>query len=169
MKKDFERENEMLEDDNYIEYDIEDLDEDEEEFKEIILTLDDDTELTCLVIAQYQVEDQEYIALLPIEEEPGDILLYKATYNEDETFEVSMIEDEEEFDTAADAYYKHLDENEIDLEDLHYHHHDHNHDHNHDHHHDFEEYEEDEYDDTEYEDGFEVDYLEDDDFEEDQD
>ncbi|EHR33965.1 DUF1292 domain-containing protein [Helcococcus kunzii] len=168
MNKDFERENETLKEENYIEYDIEDLDEDEE-FKEIILTLEDDTELTCLVVAQYQVEDQDYIALLPIDEdeEPGDILLYKATYSDDETFDVSMIEDEQEFEIAADAYYKYLDENEIDLEDLHYHHHDHDHDHHH-HHHDFDDYEEDYYDDMDYEDGFEVDYLDDDDFEDDQ-
>lgn len=164
MNKDFEHENEIHEEDQFVEYDDE-----QEDFKEIILTLDDDTELTCLVIAQYQVENQDYIALLPIEdEEPGDILLYRASYSDDETFDVSLIEDEKEFEMASEAYYDFIDENEIDLEDFHHHdHHHHDHDHDHSHYHEYDEYDEYEEDYDEYDDGYEVDYLdEDENFEE---
>lgn len=123
MSKDNINENEIFKEDDLLE------NEDVEDFKEIILTLDDDSELNCLVVAEYMIDDNNYIALLPVEdEEPGDILLYRAKYTDDEEFEVLMIEDEEEFELAADAYYKFIDENEIEFVD---HDHDHGHDHNH--------------------------------------
>lgn len=122
MNDKLERENENLEDEIL----DEELYDELEDFKEVILTLDNDSELKCLVIAQYDVEGQEYIALLPIEDdEPGDILLYKATYGDDDTFDVSLIEDEEEFELAADAYYNYIEEEEIDVDDIEYHTHEH--------------------------------------------
>lgn len=138
---------ELLEGEFEEDYDFEDFDDEDyeevEDFREIILTLDDDSELKCLVVAQYQVDEQDYIALLPVEDEvPGDILLYRASYNDDEeTFDVSMIEDEKEFELAAEAYYQFVDENKIEIGDFDDHDHDHDHcgcghDHDHHHHHD---------------------------------
>ncbi len=133
-----------------LDYENENLDDEhldeEEDFKEVILTLDDDTELKCLVIAQYDVNKQDYIALLPIEDdEPSEILLYRATYGEDETFDVSLIEDEEEFQVAADAYYNYIEEEEIDVDSIDYHEHHHHHKEEHEckcgHHHHEEEHE----------------------------
>ena len=68
----------------------------------IVLTLEDDTELECLILGIFEVEDDEYIALQPIGEE--EVLLYR--YNElgDEDFELIPIENKEEFDIVAEAF-----------------------------------------------------------------
>lgn len=151
---DFEEEYEGLEihdDMDYLELDLnEDMDheddfyddyEEQEDFREVILTLDDDSELKCVVVAQYDVDGQDYIALLPVEDDqPGEILLYRASYDEDyETFEVELIEDEDEFQLATDGYYDNVDFDEdeyLDYQSGHHHHHHHDHDHHHHHHHD---------------------------------
>lgn len=146
MSKDFEYDGDFEEDyedeyeglEIYDDFDLLTDDFDEEDFdndfdyeheglKEVILTLEDDSELRCGVLAQFEIEGQDYIALLPLDDE-GEVLLYRANYSEDyESFDVELIEDEDEFDLVADAYY-----NEVDLEDedlFRFHSHDHDHDH----------------------------------------
>ena len=160
MSKDFDYDNDRYDDeleyDEYedlevyddiddMEYDLESDEEDDfedyddEEFREIILTLDDDSELRCLVIAQYEVEGTDYIALLPFEEDdtPGDVLLYRAKYDEDdeENFEVELIENEYEFQLATDRYFDNIEfdvDEYIEMQKEHHHHCD---DENCDHHH----------------------------------
>ncbi|MDG2865944.1 DUF1292 domain-containing protein, partial [Vibrio parahaemolyticus] len=83
-------------------------DHDRDEDMEIItLTLEDDTELDCAVMGIFEVEDKEYIALLPLtDDEEDEVLLYR--YIEDEEndeFELSLIEEEEEFNIVAEAFY----------------------------------------------------------------
>lgn len=76
----------------------------------IHLVLDDDTEMECVIIAVFPVEetDQEYIALLPIEEdddeEESEVLLYR--YAEDENGELLLdnMESDEEYDLAANMF-----------------------------------------------------------------
>lgn len=116
-----------IEDDDYDEF--EDL-EDYEDFQTIILTLEDDRELECVILAEYEIDGQDYVALLPVENDDDEILLYRANYTEDSNpFEVELIEDEDEFNLAVDAYYE--------VVDSHDHHHecgdDCDHDHDHDH------------------------------------
>ncbi len=79
----------------------EDLDFDENE-EIIILTLDDDSELECLILGVFEVEEDEYIALQPIGED--DILLYGYKELDEEDFELIPIEDEEEFNTVSEAF-----------------------------------------------------------------
>lgn len=81
----------------------------EEDFQEFTLVLEDDTELECVIIAQFNVDEQGYIALLPIEGEENSILLYRAIENGD-SFDVAMIESDEEFELASEAYYQVVDE-----------------------------------------------------------
>lgn len=137
-----------------MDYDEEDeLDEDynfyDDDFKEVILTLDDDTELKCVVVAQFDVNGQDYIALMPVEDDSyQEILLYRAEYGEDEEFEVSLIEDQDEFDLVSEAYYENVDfdfDEYLEYQEHHDHdHHDHDHHHHHhDHHHEYDEYEDD--------------------------
>lgn len=85
------------------------IEEYEEDFQEFTLVLEDDTELECVIIAQFNVDEQGYIALLPIEGEENSILLYRAIENGD-SFDVSMIESDEEFELASEAYYQVVDE-----------------------------------------------------------
>ncbi|NLC04686.1 MAG: DUF1292 domain-containing protein, partial [Tissierellia bacterium] len=51
----------------------------------------------------FEVEDKEYIALLPLEEE--EVLLYEYVELEDEEFDLLPIEDEDEFDLISEAFY----------------------------------------------------------------
>lgn len=66
------------------------------------LTLDDDTELECNVLGIFEVEEKEYIALLPMGEE--EVIIYEYVELEDEDFELLAIEEEEEFNTVAAAF-----------------------------------------------------------------
>ena len=90
-----------------------------EEYEEgpVTLTLDDDTEVECAIVAIYPAGDKEYIALLPlggVEEEEGEVLLYR--YFEDENGEPQLdnIESDEEYEIAADAFDEMLDSEEYD-------------------------------------------------------
>lgn len=83
----------------------------------VTLTLDDDTEVECAIVSIYPAGDREYIALLPLggeEEAEGEVYLYR--YMEDENGEPSLenIEDDEEYELAADAFDEMLDSEEYD-------------------------------------------------------
>lgn len=92
---------------------------DEEDMDVIQLTLDDDSILECGVLGIFEVEDKEYIALLPLnEDEPEDeALLYEYKQLEDEEFELELIEDEDEFNGVVDAFYALFSDGEIDFEE----------------------------------------------------
>lgn len=81
-----------------------DHDHDHEDIDIIYLTLDDDTELECEVLGIFEVEDKEYIALLPLDEEDADVLLYQYEEINDEEFNLAQIEDEEEFELVSEAF-----------------------------------------------------------------
>lgn len=92
-----------------------DLDEEDR----IVLTLDDDTELECVILDIFPFQDKEYIALFPVtEEEDADeedegILLYAYAESEDgEEIELSQIESEEEYNAVADEFDRLLAEDE---------------------------------------------------------
>lgn len=78
----------------------------------ITLTLDDDTSVECVVLGVFDVDDQEYIALLP--ENSDDVFIY--IYNEDEDGEVNLenIESEEDFERISQVF---LSLTEEDLDD----------------------------------------------------
>lgn len=78
-------------------------DHDHEDMDIVYLTLEDDSELECEVIGIFEVEDKEYIALLPVGEE--EVLLYGYKELENNEFDLQAIEDEEEFDLVSEAFY----------------------------------------------------------------
>lgn len=91
------------------------LEEDDELF--VTLTLDDDSELECEVITIFEVDDQDYIVLLPVEQsedEEGEVYIYR--YFEDEDGEPSLdnIESEEEFEKVSAAFDEILEDEEYD-------------------------------------------------------
>lgn len=69
----------------------------------ITLTLDDDTELVCAVVAIFPVEDKDYIALLP-EGEEAEIFLYRFSQSDDGAPIIDSIENDEEYDKACEAF-----------------------------------------------------------------
>lgn len=79
--------------------------EEGEEFDTIHLVLDDGNELDCGVIDIFDVEDDSYIALVTLDD-AEEVLLYKYTELEDDSEEIQlgMIEDEEEFNRAAEVF-----------------------------------------------------------------
>ena len=88
----------------------------EEEVITVTLTLDNDEVVDCAVLTTYQAGGNEYIALLPLNEEgeseDGEVYLYR--YKEvDGEPTLENIEDDEEYEIAADAFDEWMDEQEF--------------------------------------------------------
>ncbi|WP_071132206.1 DUF1292 domain-containing protein [Alterileibacterium massiliense] len=91
-------------DKNQINPEVEDLDEEDI----ITLEFDDDTAVDAEVIGVFELDDKEYIALAPIDG-TDDVYIYGYKDNDDETFELLEIEDEEEFNKAVEEFDKLMD------------------------------------------------------------
>lgn len=83
----------------------------------VTLTLDDDTEMTCAILTIYPVQDKQYIALLPLDEdgsnESGEVYLYRYMENEGGQPSLDNIETDEEYEIAADAFDELMDAQEF--------------------------------------------------------
>lgn len=93
-----------------------------EESVTVTLTLDNDEVLECAVLTIYEVAGKEYIALLPLDEEgeneDGDVFIYRYIETEEGEPTLENIEDDDEYEAAADAFDEWLDEQDFeDLED----------------------------------------------------
>ena len=89
----------------------------EEEEMTVTLTLDDDTEVECVVLTIFTAGERDYIALLPMEgedSEEGEVYLYRYSETEDGTPVLDNIEDDEEYDIVADAFDELMDSEEYD-------------------------------------------------------
>ena len=89
----------------------------EEEEMTVTLTLDDDTEVECVVLTIFTAGDRDYIALLPMEgedSEEGEVNLYRYSETEDGTPVLDNIEDDDEYEIVADAFDEMLDDQEYD-------------------------------------------------------
>jgi uncharacterized protein YrzB (UPF0473 family) len=83
----------------------------------VTLTLDDGTVQECAILTIFPVEDKEYIALLPLNEdgenEDGEVYLYRFHENDGEPH-LDNIESDEEYEKVADAFDEMLDDAEYD-------------------------------------------------------
>ena len=89
----------------------------EEEEMTVTLTLDDDTEVECVVLTIFTAGERDYIALLPMEgedSEEGKVYLYRYSETEDGTPVLDNIEDDDEYEIVADAFDEMLDDQEYD-------------------------------------------------------
>jgi len=75
----------------------------DEELPTVTLTLEDDTQLECAVLGTFDVEDNEYIAVVPLDSDEA--LIYKFIQHEDDEIELTSIESDEEFEKASEAFY----------------------------------------------------------------
>lgn len=76
--------------------------------------------LECAVLTIYEAGGRQYIALLPLDEngeEEGDVYIYRYIETDPENPDLENIEDDEEYEIAADAFDEWLDEQEFE-EDL---------------------------------------------------
>ena len=94
--------------------------ENAEEEMYVDIELDEGT-VKCSIVTIFSVQDKDYIALLPLDENgennDGEVWLYG--YREDENDpdaepELLYIEDEEEYEAASDAFDEFLDSQEFD-------------------------------------------------------
>ncbi|MCQ2500358.1 MAG: DUF1292 domain-containing protein [Lachnospiraceae bacterium] len=74
----------------------------------VTLTLDDDTEVTCAVLNIFAVNTNEYIALLPLDENgqsaTGEVYLYRYLKSDNGDPALDNIEDDDEYMEAANAF-----------------------------------------------------------------
>ncbi len=86
-------------------------DKDYDESEYITLEFDDGQEIECEVMGIFEVEDKEYIALIP-DDDTDDVYLYGYKEISDEEFELIDIEDDELFNKVAAEFDKIMDEEE---------------------------------------------------------
>lgn len=88
----------------------------EEDVITVTLTLDNDEVVECAVLTTYEAGGNEYIALLPMdeagEEATGDVYLYRHREVDGEPT-LENIDDDEEYEIAADAFDEWMDEQEF--------------------------------------------------------
>lgn len=90
--------------------------------EEMTVTLElDNGPVTCAIVSIFSVNDQDYIALLPLDEngnnEDGEVWIYR--YWEDANDpnvepKLTYIDNDEEYEMAADAFDEYLDSQEFD-------------------------------------------------------
>ena len=91
------------------------------EFKDrdtMTLDLDDGGKLECIVLNVFPVNNREYIALLPMNdeghvEEDAQIFLYRFEELGDDEVNLETIEDDDEFELVPDYFDEMLDEQEF--------------------------------------------------------
>ena len=92
-----------------------------EEEMTVEIELESGETVNCAVITILEVESQDYIVLLPLDEngdnEDGEVWFYRYSENPDdpnEEPELEYIDDDEEYETVADAFDEYLDNCEFD-------------------------------------------------------
>ena len=75
----------------------------------IELTLDNDEVIQCAILTVFEAGGKEYIALVPLDDNmefdaDSDIYLYRYSEDENGEPELGNIEDDDEYEAAADAF-----------------------------------------------------------------
>lgn len=82
---------------------------------QVTLSLDDGTEVECDILTIFDVGDQDYIVLLPLEEDgsenkEGEVYIYRYFEDEEGNPSLENIESDEEYEIVADRFDELLDE-----------------------------------------------------------
>lgn len=87
----------------------------------VTLDLEDGSSVECAIVTILTVNNQDYIALLPLDEngenEDGEVWFYRYSENEDDPNEepvLDYIDDDDEYEAIADAFDEFLDTQEFD-------------------------------------------------------
>lgn len=84
-----------------------------EETITVTLTLDNDEEMECAVLTIFTLDEQDYIALLPLndddENEEREVFLYRFSEPTPGEPELDNIEDDDEYERVADKFDEWLD------------------------------------------------------------
>ena len=76
----------------------------DDELDQITITLEDDSELICDVIAIFEYNGREYVCLLPEDDPDGDFLFYRFNETEDGECDLDNIVSDDEFEEVADYF-----------------------------------------------------------------
>lgn len=90
---------------------------DEAEDIRVTLSLEDGSEAECSILTIFDVDDQDYIALIPLEEDgsenpEGEVYIYRYFEDEEGNPSLENIESDEEYEIVADRFDELLDEAE---------------------------------------------------------
>ena len=85
----------------------------------VTLELDDGTQAECEILTIFTVGEQDYIALLPLDEkdepnEDGEVFIYRYFEDEEGNPSLDNIQDDDEYEAVADRFDELLDEEEFD-------------------------------------------------------
>ncbi len=79
----------------------------------VTLDLDDGTQVECEILTIFDVNKQDYIALLPLsdnDEESDEVFIYRYFEDEEGNPSLENIEDDDEYEAVADRFDELLDE-----------------------------------------------------------
>jgi len=93
------------------------LEDDPDDYR-VTLDLDDGTTVECAILTILEVDGQDYIVLVPVDEddepiEEGEVYIYRYYEDEDGTPSLENIETEEEFEKVSERFDEYLDEQEF--------------------------------------------------------
>lgn len=85
----------------------------------VTLDMDDGTQVDCEIVTIFDVNDQDYIVLLPLDEdgeenEEGTVYIYRYFEDEDGNPSLENIQDDEEYEAVEERFDELLDEAEFD-------------------------------------------------------
>lgn len=89
----------------------------------VTLDLDDGSQVECEILTIFSVGEQDYIALLPLDDkgepnEDGEVFIYRYSEDEDGNPSLDNIQDDDEYEAVSDRFDELLDEAEFnDMED----------------------------------------------------
>ena len=94
-----------------------DLEDNPDDYR-VTLDLDDGTSAECAILTILEVDDQDYIVLVPVDEndepmEEGEVYIYRYYEDEDGTPALENIDSEEEFEKVSERFDEYLDEQEF--------------------------------------------------------
>lgn len=90
------------------------LDDDAEDYR-VTLDLEDGQTLECAIMTILEVDGQDYIVLVPVDEddepiEEGEVYIYRYFEDEDGTPSLGNIDNEDEFERVSERFDEFLDE-----------------------------------------------------------
>lgn len=85
----------------------------------VTLDLDDGSQVECEILTIFDVEEQDYIALLPLDDngepnEDGEVFIYRYSEDAEGNPELENIQDDEEYEAVSDRFDELLDEADYD-------------------------------------------------------
>ncbi|MCI5827123.1 MAG: DUF1292 domain-containing protein [Lachnospiraceae bacterium] len=93
------------------------FDDDPDDYR-VTLDLDDGTSVECAILTILEVDDQDYIVLVPVDEndepiEEGEVFIYRYYEDEDGNPSLDNIDNDDEFDRVSECFDEFLDEQEF--------------------------------------------------------